>query len=249
MGPSRIQVLLFCLFLPASGGFFIIHPTKRQLFESRVACAAKRRRNRKQHARIQTTIPLLFTPEEAMPKAYPKLIVFDLDNTLWTPELYQLRRTPTAEKEIYLFEGARTILHNQARKRQPLDAKFAIASRTDRVDWAQSLLDEFQVDEDFSMRDVFHYIEIEPGTKKKHFERLRDASGVPYHQMMFFDDARAMNLNQVSQLGVYCVHCPEGMEDDNLFKAALVDYQELTIKDPDSQWRGYIEDKHSLGLT
>jgi Acid Phosphatase len=48
----------------------------------------------------------------------PKLIVFDLDNTLWTPELYTLRRRsntngiqrPLANVHVTLFPGALAIL-------------------------------------------------------------------------------------------------------------------------------------------
>lgn len=32
------------------------------------------------------------------------------DNTLWTPELYQLRTTPKAGKDIWLFDGAQDAL-------------------------------------------------------------------------------------------------------------------------------------------
>ena len=41
---------------------------------------------------------------------FPKLIVLDLDNTVWTPELYQLRKlqranqTPVAGHDVKLFK-------------------------------------------------------------------------------------------------------------------------------------------------
>lgn len=73
----------------------------------------------------------------------PKLIVFDLDNTIWSPELYQLRRlqrdntAPRAGKDVKLFEGAQAAL---SYKSQLPDTKFAVASRTKSVDWAHDLL-------------------------------------------------------------------------------------------------------------
>ena len=52
--------------------------------------------------------------------ARPKLIVFDLDQTIWTPELYKLRRLPNyasagppgpiADQDVKLYAGARAAL-------------------------------------------------------------------------------------------------------------------------------------------
>ena len=46
--------------------------------------------------------------------ATPKLIVFDLDNTLWSPELYQLRKKPKANKDVRLCAGAVDALYDLA---------------------------------------------------------------------------------------------------------------------------------------
>ena len=60
-------------------------------------------------------------PEEAV---LPRLIVFDLDNTLWTPELYTLRSfsgyadasppNPVAGKDVWLLDGAAEVPHELA---------------------------------------------------------------------------------------------------------------------------------------
>lgn len=125
-------------------------------------------------------------------RSVPSLIVFDLDNTLWTPELYQLRsiardnRHPVAHRDVKLFPGAHKII--QQIKEDPekrfVNTKFAVASRTKSVDWAHSLLDQFK------LRDVFNFVEIFPGDKKRHFRNLRRASGIDFSEMLFFDDAR-----------------------------------------------------------
>ena len=49
----------------------------------------------------------------------PRLVVFDLDNTLWTPELYTLRSfsgyadasppNPVAGKDVWLLDGAAAV--------------------------------------------------------------------------------------------------------------------------------------------
>lgn len=48
--------------------------------------------------------------------------------------------------------------------------------------------------------DVFDYMQIFPGDKKKHFEKIQKQSGVDYGEMLFFDD-EARNRN-VEVLGV-----------------------------------------------
>ena len=59
--------------------------------------------------------------------------------------------------------------------------------------------------------------EIYTGSKVAHFTRLRDGLAIPYSQMLFFDDSasgRFGNLEPVSQLGVLCAHCPNGLTSE-----------------------------------
>lgn len=99
----------------------------------------------------------------------PKLIVFDLDQTLWTPELYQLRQLqrqrqqPIAHKDVTLFPAIEKILtqlqQQQHTSTQFAHTKFAIAFRTNhQVAWAHNLLHQF------GLESLFEYIEIFPGT-------------------------------------------------------------------------------------
>ena len=157
----------------------------------------------------------------------PKLIVFDLDNTLWSPELYQLRKhqrtnqTPIAHKDVKLLKGAQAALE---RIQSMPDTKFAVASRTKSVDWAHSLLDQFDI------RHLFHHIEIFPGNNKRaHFENIQRASGIQFQDMLFFDDARDGkygNCEPVSQMGVLSVHCPNGLHSPEIFETALERFKE-----------------------
>ena len=74
----------------------------------------------------------------------PKLIVFDLDNTMWTPELYQLRKlqrankTPRAGKDVKLMDGTKIVLEEYVPRLQDQGVQFAVASRTKSVEWAHS---------------------------------------------------------------------------------------------------------------
>lgn len=124
----------------------------------------------------------------------PRVIVFDLDNTLWTPELYQLRRlqrqnlTPVAGKDVKLFDGAIKVLEDiipsLTHPETGAPPVLAIASRTQSVAWAEDLIDQFD------LRRRFHAIEIFPSHKTKHFSNIQQATRVPLEEMMFFDDAR-----------------------------------------------------------
>ncbi len=124
-------------------------------------------------------------------RVLPSLIVFDLDNTLWTPELYQLRKLqrmkidPVAGQDVKLFPAARSIIESVRSSPEVWsDTKFAIASRTKSVQWAHSLLKQF------GLYEFFDYVEIFPGDKKTHFSNLKELSGLRYTDMLFFDDSR-----------------------------------------------------------
>lgn len=155
------------------------------------------------------------------PLQRPKLIVFDLDNTLWTPELYTLRslerqsRNPVANRDIRLFLDVPQILDRIKRDPDLSETKLGLASRTTQVRWAHSLLEQF---EEFKTPEppssIFSFIEIYPGSKIQHFEKIRAASGIDYKDMLFFDDARDGkygNCVPVARLGVTAAYCPHGM--------------------------------------
>ena len=178
----------------------------------------------------------------------PRVIVFDLDATLWTPELYQLRRlqranqTPRAGKDVKLFEGARKVL-NEIIPSLAEDAQeppiLAIASRTQSAAWAHDLLDQF------GLRSSFQCIEIFPAHKTKHFTNIQQQTRVPFDQMMFFDDARDGkygNCEPVAALGVFCVHCPQGIESAEIFERALHMYRNEWDRSPNTivEWDGRL---------
>ena len=167
----------------------------------------------------------------------PKLIVFDLDNTIWTPELYQLRnlqrsnKYPTAHRDVKLFKGSEVLLETIRRDREVngryVNTQFAVASRTKSVDWAHHLLKEFDLKDK-----VFDHIEIFPGDKIKHFANLKQATGIDYEDMLFFDDARDGkygNCEPVSSLGVLSVHCPNGLYDEDIYGNALTHYKKWRV--------------------
>jgi len=133
------------------------------------------------------------------------------DNTLWTPELYQLRRAPKADRDIWLFDGAKAALRELSSEPAWSETRVALASRTGQVEWAFYLLPKFEAAPGVSLNELTCGLQqIFPGSKRKHFERLKADSGVPFSEMIFFDDSQ-MNTREIEQMGVLCVLCPRGL--------------------------------------
>ncbi|KIK17223.1 hypothetical protein PISMIDRAFT_685480 [Pisolithus microcarpus 441] len=70
----------------------------------------------------------------------------------------------------------------------------------------------------------FDQLEIYPTDKTVHFEALHKKTGLPYSEMLFFDDERR-NRN-VEKLGVMFILVPEGRGVDNeLFEKGLNEWR------------------------
>lgn len=85
----------------------------------------------------------------------------------------------------------------------------SFASRASRNSWAREVMGLLELEPGMLMSDVFatHLSEIYRGTKVRHFGELRKKSGVPYEDMVFFDDWD-QNCKEVGRLGVTCIECP-----------------------------------------
>jgi magnesium-dependent phosphatase 1 len=141
-----------------------------------------------------------------------KLIVFDLDFTLWNaggtwcdhtfPPYRKVNShiIDSAGSKIVLYPDVSKILQELQRKNYLL----GIASRTHEPSWATNLMNLFGIDNFFS------HVEIYPGPKTTHFNELNVKTGIPYSEMLFFDDEER-NINDVSGLGVNAVLVPQGI--------------------------------------
>lgn len=152
----------------------------------------------------------------------PKMVVFDLDFTLWKPELYQLSSGPPFKtssdgcvvtcrgERLELFPAARMALGELADAGVPI----AIASRASEVAWAQEIIRLMRVDEQRTMADVIGSapVVIQAGSKVKHLKYIASKSGVPLREMLFFDNERN-NIQEVEKVGPTCMYCPRGMTD------------------------------------
>lgn len=210
--------------------------------------SSKRRgkNSRKASKKAPKNLELIYPTVESMPKVRPKLLVFDLDNTLWTPELYQIRQKniPKAGSDIWLFDGAQTIVHDLARNPGWEGTSFAIASRTNKADWAETLLRKFEACSGTSLSTLFPHKQIVTGSKRKHFENLKAKTNIPFSEMIFYDDDMHLNIGEISSMGVLCCHCPQGMTVD-LFKGSLEKFHKLK-SNSDDVWMGAIVTKETI---
>lgn len=159
----------------------------------------------------------------------PKLVVFDLDFTLWYPEMYELdgapfRKHPTtgavtdrSGEQVHFFNGVNNVLSILELDPQFRDvAEVAVASKTTEPQWAKTcmrLLDvELTDGAKQSLQSVVDYEAIYPRNKRVHFEQLQEQSGVAYDDMLFFDNEYG-NIRDITKLGVVCVYCPHGLSD------------------------------------
>ncbi|KAG1175929.1 hypothetical protein G6F36_011029 [Rhizopus arrhizus] len=147
-------------------------------------------------------------------KRFPKLIVFDLDYTLWPewidctygpPYKYNEETNSVIDKqkeELKLFEHTTRII--SFIKSLP-DTQIAIASRTHAPEWARKLLSLLRIPEldNITLLEAIDYMEIYPSSKIKHFKALSEKSGIPCHEMLFFDDEQ--RNREVAKLGVHFV--------------------------------------------
>ena len=140
------------------------------------------------------------------------MVVFDLDFTLWdcggtwcdcTNPPYLLRDGYVSDSDgsrITLYDEVLTILDMLKKN----GVKMALASRTGAPDWAMQLIELFGIGH------YFDYLEIYPGNKTNHFYLIRKNSGIPFNEMIFFDD-EYRNIEELQKLGVKSVHVTSGM--------------------------------------
>lgn len=169
----------------------------------------------------------------------PKLIVFDLDACLWLPEMFELHAKPSTydaaadgvragEDVVRLLPGALKVLRLvRAQPERFGETLFAAASSTTEPSAARRCLKLLPVDASCTVDGLLSYREIYPGSKgRQHFPALREQSGVPYDQMLFFDDCTfGDNCGDVARCcqGTVCVRTPHGLTEE-LFEAGLRAY-------------------------
>jgi magnesium-dependent phosphatase 1 len=156
----------------------------------------------------------------------PRLVAFDLDGTIWDPEMYQLwgggapfrgdgfgDMTDRKNTKIRLLGNTREIFSSLKYGQEFVETKVAWVSCTDEPDWAETLLNQFKLPCGSTLATCIHSSQIYKANKADHFRRLKaEFPDIAYEDMLFFDNERS-NIVNVSKLGVRCVYCPDGLND------------------------------------
>ncbi|KAH7082943.1 acid phosphatase-domain-containing protein [Paraphoma chrysanthemicola] len=142
----------------------------------------------------------------------PKIVVFDLDYTLWpfwvdTHVTGPIKATEGGLKVKDRYGEGYGFYSDVAGVLEALKAKSILvgaASRTHAPDLGREMLKLLKVPttSGSSSRaiDYFDHMQIYPGSKTTHFTRIHRDSGIEYDEMLFFDD-ESRNKN-VEVLGV-----------------------------------------------
>lgn len=173
----------------------------------------------------------------------PKLIAFDLDGTIWLPEMYQLwgggapfQHHPNGKDlidrvgtTVSLLGITEHILNDIHLHEAFHNTKLSWVSCTDEPIWAQECLEKFKTNTGHSLHSITDASEIHYGNKQSHFQNLQKKyPEISYQEMLFFDNESG-NIRSVSQLGVHSIYCPDGMTKE-IWERGLRQYHEATSK-------------------
>ena len=158
----------------------------------------------------------------------PKMIVFDLDYTLWpfwvdthvSPPLKGSKDGGLTVRDAYgSTHGFYNDVAGVLAAVKSRGIRIGAASRTCTPDLARQMLSLLHLPWEgtaLSALSMFDYLEMYPGSKTSHFQKIRKQSGVPYEEMLFFDD-ESRNRN-VEDFGVVMQLVRDGVTRDEVDK-------------------------------
>ncbi|KAF8530229.1 magnesium-dependent phosphatase-1 [Hysterangium stoloniferum] len=177
-------------------------------------------------------------------KRVPQLIAFDLDYTLWpfwidTHVTPPLKRTDNSVEDKYgspveFYPDVPQIL-NQIRAFK--DSKIAACSRTHTPALAREALSLISVPlpvkkgkeaELTAAINFFDETEIYPGSKIAHFKKIHERTGIPYSEMLFYDDEH--RNREVESLGVTFILVRNGLNTET-FQLGLTTWRRRRAAD------------------
>ncbi|KAG4113979.1 hypothetical protein ERO13_D12G017100v2 [Gossypium hirsutum] len=131
----------------------------------------------------------------------PRLVVFDLDYTLWPFYCQRLSKRETPS----LYPHAKGILYALQDKR----INLAIASRSPTADTANTFLDKLSIKSMFVTKEIFFSCK----NKTDHFRRIQSRTGIPFNSMLFFDDedSNIEAVRMASKMGVTSIYVDNGV--------------------------------------
>ncbi|KZP23974.1 magnesium-dependent phosphatase-1 [Athelia psychrophila] len=173
-----------------------------------------------------------------MTSRLPQLIAFDLDYTLWdlwidTHVTRPLKREGDAINRIVDKHGQEIAFYKDVpqilNRLRAAEVVIAACSRTSAPDLAREALTLLLVPPQTGADtpptraiEFFDQKEIYPGSKLTHFKKIHQKTGIPYKEMLFFDDE--WRNKEVESLGVTFQHVPHGL-DDQMFAKGLAKWR------------------------
>ncbi|KAK6121207.1 hypothetical protein DH2020_045048 [Rehmannia glutinosa] len=165
----------------------------------------------------------------------PKLVVFDLDYTLWPFYCDCLSKNSMPS----LFPHAKDILY--ALKDKGVD--IAIASRSPTPDIANDFLEKLGIKSMFVAQEIFSSWTH----KTDHFQKIKQRTGVQYNEMLFFDDENR-NIEAVSKMGVTSILVDDGVDLGALRQGLSKFSQNRSLLEKNKQrWRIFSQKSTSSG--
>ncbi|XP_054164713.1 magnesium-dependent phosphatase 1-like [Oppia nitens] len=140
-----------------------------------------------------------------------KIIVFDLDYTLWPFWVDTHVTPPFRHRNGKVVDNSGQVVKHYPyvtevlEKLSSLGYTLGIASRTTATDEAEQLI------ELFDWNKLIKYKEIFPGCKINHFNNIHTDSGIPFSQMLFFDD-ESRNIRDLMSKGVVSILVNKGID-------------------------------------
>ncbi len=152
-----------------------------------------------------------------------RLIIFDLDFTLWNAGGKKCKESMPPYKKlddfiedaaglkIKLYQGVKELLQELHNKK----IQMAVASKTDNPPISLELMKLFDIDRYFVAAELY------PGSKAVHVDKIHQLTGVDYADMLFFDD-EMVNVKDVDAQGVQSFCVDNGVTPELVKKALLM---------------------------
>jgi magnesium-dependent phosphatase 1 len=175
----------------------------------------------------------------------PKLVVFDCDMCLWSPECFEISPPfqPLNEHvilannrsiQVKLFPGAIQAFRDILQLPEFKSTKVALASTTRYPAYSTFLRENFQVLPGIPISKAVVSVQVFYAYDKiGHFENIRKETGIAYEDMLFFDDCIwGDNVGDVETgcPGVVGVRTPKGLTVE-AWKHGLQRFSEVKSRD------------------
>ncbi len=140
------------------------------------------------------------------------VVVFDLDFTIWNAgDTWCSETNPPyfRDKGKLIDQSGRWIrLYPEVpeilRMLKSRGVLLVAASRTNEPEWARQLLQIFEIDNYFDIKEIYQ------GSKIAHLKRIQAQTDCPYDQIVFFDD-EDRNIEDAKSLGVISIKVDKGI--------------------------------------